>query len=303
MIVRECGTGPRFPPERAHAILATMPRDLPPSPRHQRADGAVELAYAASPRGTVLRHLYQQAPLRLLFPDPEPDEPPLVALVNCAGGLAGGDSSRVALHLHAGARATLATAAAEKIYRSLGAETRVETGLRLGPGACLEWLPQETILFDGARLARQLHIEMAEGASVLAAEILVFGRRARGETMQAGTLFDAWRLDTPAGPFWRDAVQMEGALGASLAAPLGFAGAEAMAMLLLAGPGAEAHLHALRTALEGTPGAATIPRPGLLLARWLGGASVLRQAVGNAIIRLRQAALGLPPRLPRLWST
>jgi urease accessory protein len=280
-----------------------MPRDLPPTPGHQRADGAVEVAYAATPRGMALRHLYQQAPLRLLFPHPEPDEPPTIALVNCAGGLAGGDAQRIALHLEAGARATLSTAAAEKVYRTLGAESRIDTTLRLGPGAILEWIPQETILFDGARLARRMRVEMAEGACLLAAEILVFGRRARGETMGEGAIFDSWRLETPAGPFWRDALALEDGLGERLASPLGFGGAEAMATFLFAAPNAESHLPALRAALEAAPGAVTSPRPGLVLARFLGAATVLRQAVGDAIILLRQSALGLPPHLPRLWST
>ena len=100
-----------------------MPRDHPtttappppPPPRHQRADGAFELQFG--PGGGALRHLFQQAPLRVLFPTPEPGELPLAAVVNCAGGLAGGDALRQEVRLEAGARATVSTAAAEKATR------------------------------------------------------------------------------------------------------------------------------------------------------------------------------------------
>jgi len=277
-----------------------MPRDAPTLPRHQRADGAFDLVFGTSPRGTVLRDLHQQAPLRILFPTPEPDEPPTAALLNCAGGLAGGDALRQAVTLEPGAVATLSTAAAEKLYRSLGPETRVESRIRLGAGAVLEWIPQETILFDGARLHRRMQAELAPGARLMAAETLVFGRGARGETWRQGALFDAWRLHGPEGLLWADALALT---PEELAAPFGGGGVEAMAMLLLAGDDAAAARDLLRSLPEIVSGAATVPRPGLMLARWLGGATTVRRAVGDAIVALRSDRLGLPARLPRLWTT
>jgi urease accessory protein len=286
-------------------MLAPMPHDLRPMPaRHQRADGAFDLVFGHGPRGTVLRDLYQQSPLRILFPQPEPGDPPVAALLNCAGGLAGGDALRQSIRLEPGARATLSTAAAEKVYRSLGPEARIDSRITLGPGAVLEWIPQETILFDGARMHRRMEATLAEGAMLLASETLVFGRAARGETMATGSVFDAWRLHGPAGLVWADALSLGVAdIGARLAAPFGFAGAEAMGMLLLAGGPAEQARDLLRALPEVAPGAATIPRPGLLLARWLGGSAAVRRAVGAAIVALRGGVLGLPPALPRLWTT
>ncbi|WP_149538390.1 urease accessory protein UreD [Siccirubricoccus phaeus] len=281
-----------------------MPRDLPPAPpRHQRAEGAFALHLAAGPRGTALRDLYQQAPARVLFPVPEPDEALTAAVLNCAGGLAGGDSLRQEVRLEAGARATLSTAAAEKVYRSLGPETRVESAVTLGPGAMLEWIPQETILFEGARLRRRMAARLAPGARLLAAETLVFGRAASGETMTAGTVFDAWRLEGPDGLLWLDALALEGGIGTQLAAPFGFAGAKALGTLLLAGGAAEAGRETLRSLPERVACGATIPRPGLLLARFLGPAGAVREAVAAALCALRAAQLGLPARLPRLWTT
>lgn len=277
-----------------------MPPQAPPT-RHQRADGAFELAFGLSPRGTVLRHLFQQAPLRILFPDPEPGEPPTAAILNCAGGLAGGDALRQSVRLEAGARATVCTAAAEKVYRSLGPDSRIETTLSLGAGAWLEWLPQETIMFDGARLARGMRAVLAPGARLLAAEMLVFGRAARGERMAAGMVFDRWRLHGPEGLLWADALDLPDP--GRLASPFGFGGAEALATLLLVAPGVEAHRDLLRGMPVLAPGAMTLPRPGLLLARWLGRATAVRRAAGAAIAALRAVALEQPQRLPRLWTT
>jgi urease accessory protein len=286
-------------------MLHRMPRDHPTTaaapPRHQRADGAFQLRFGPDGR---LRHLFQQAPLRVLFPTPEPGEPPLAAVVNCAGGLAGGDAMRGETRLDAGARATVSTAAAEKAYRSLGAaNARVATRLFLGPGAVLEWVPQETILFDGARLERRLRADLAPGATLLAAETLVFGRAARGERMRSGALLDGWRLHGPDGRLlWADALLLGDDPQEALAAPFGFAGAEALGTLLLAGAGAEAGRDLLRAVGAAAPGGATLPRPGLLLARWLGSAAAVRASVGGAIVALRSGMLGLPAHLPRLWT-
>jgi urease accessory protein len=280
-----------------------MPRSASLRPRQQRADGAARLEFILTPRGTALAELYQQAPLRILFPRPEPGEPPTAALVNCAGGLAGGDSLATEVLLGAGSGATFSTPAAEKLYRSLGPETRIATRLSVAEDATLEWLPQETILFDGARLHRRMTAHLAAGARLLAAEMLVFGRGARGETMRQGSVFDAWRLYGPGGVLWVDGLRLDATeLAERLGAQFGFAGSEAMATLLLAAPGAETHLAALRRALE-TLGTATVPRPGLLLARFLGNAMEVRAALARGITTLRQEALGLAPLLPRLWTS
>lgn len=269
------------------------------APAHQRADGRAELVLAAAPGGARLRHLFHAAPLRLLFPATDPGDPTLGALVNVAGGLAGGDALAMRLALLDGARFTATTPAAEKVYRSLGADTRIATDITVGEAACCEWLPQETILFAGARLARRLDITLAPGARLLAAEMLVLGRAARGETFTAGALADRWRIRRDERLVWTDALRLADpaeALGARFA--LGAAGA--LATLLLATPDAAAHRAQAR---ELSGGGASLVAPGILLARWAGEAGAVRTALGAAIAALREAAFGHPPRLPRLWRT
>ncbi|WP_426958694.1 urease accessory protein UreD [Muricoccus radiodurans] len=273
----------------------------PGAVRHQRAEGVAELRFERDGVRSVLRHLYQSAPLRILFPTPEPDEPPLAALVNTAGGLAGGDSLRIAATAGPGATATLCTPAAEKLYRSLGPETRIATALRVETGAVLEWLPQETILFDRARLRRRLEVDLAPGARLLAAEMLVFGRAARGERFDQGTLHDSWRLRVDGRLRWADALRLDDP-AAALADRFGFAGAGSFATLLYAGTDAAPRLPLLRD-LAGPLGAATVPREGVVLIRWLGPAVPVRAALAAAIPPLRAALFGLPPLLPRLWTT
>ncbi|MDJ0388647.1 urease accessory protein UreD [Roseomonas sp. E05] len=272
-----------------------------PLPSHQRAHGRAELTFVRSPRGTTLRHLFHAAPLRVLFPRPEPDDLPLAALVNVGGGLAGGDSLETVVRIEAGAGASLTTPAAEKVYRSLDAATRLTTSLTLASGAMLEWLPQETILFDGARLDRRMQVHLAPGARLLAAEMVVFGRVARGERLRQGALFDSWRIWREERMHWADATRLAEAPSTSLEAPFGFAGAEASAVLLLAGSEAEAS--AARERLREAGHAATLARPGLLVARFLGEARDVREAVSAAVPALRASALGLPARLPRLWTS
>jgi urease accessory protein len=270
--------------------------------RHQRAAGGVAARFGPGPAGARPRALRQAAPLRLLLPDPEPGEWTTAALLNTGGGLAGGDDVSVALTLEPGARLTLATAAAEKLYRALGPATRIANTLELGAGAALEWIPQESILFDGAALRRRTEVTLAADARLLALETLAFGRAARGEVLRDLRLHDAWRLRQGGRLLWADALRLEDA--APLTAPLGLDGAGAFSTLLCAGPGAEAQFAPLRAALEGVGlrAGVTRPAPGLVLLRALGGADALRRLFARLLPDLRAEFLGQPARLPRLWT-
>jgi urease accessory protein len=292
------GAGLRAP--AGMATLHPMSAAQQVQPRHQRARGGADLEFRLTGGRTRIAHLHQAAPSRFLFPTPEPGEPPLAALVNTAGGLAGGDAVSVGLRLGAGCHAILSTPSAEKVYRSLGPATRVAAEIGVGPGATLEWLPQETILFDGARLDRGFAVRLDPGARLLMAEMVVFGRQARGETMRQGALLDRWRMVREGRLLWAEGVALGDDLAERRAARFGFAGAEAMATLLLVRPGV---VEPCRDALRAAGVAATIARPGLLVARWLGDAVAVRDGLAAAICGMRAEGLGLAPRLPRLWTS
>ena len=144
-----------------------------------------------------------------------------------------GDRLSTSVSLTDGARALVMAQAAEKVYRSgAEAEARVSVHLSAGPGCWLEWLPRETIVFERARLRRDSALDMDPGAAVLAGEILVFGRRAHGETLSAGLIRNAWRVRIGGRLVWADALHMEGDLTRHRLAAAGLDGAEALATVI-----------------------------------------------------------------------
>lgn len=284
------------------AISRSDPKDRAAqgTPRFERGDGTAEIVFA--PGG--LARLYQKTPCRVLFPLPEPGDLPVAALLTTSGGLTGGDRLRVSVGATGGARAIVATVAAEKVYRSLGPDADVAVSLAVEAGGWLEWLPQETILFDGARLARAVDADLAGGARLLAVDSLVFGRTARGERFRYGKLLDRWRIRVGGRLVWADALQLDGAVDARLDAAAAFAGAVAFATAVYVGEDAAEYLPLARALAEAadSQGGATLVN-GVLLARFLScDAQALRRGLMRYLGGLRQAAAGLPPALPRLWQ-
>jgi urease accessory protein len=268
--------------------------------------GVARIGFAARDSHTRLATLYQQAPLRVLFPRAPAGDPPHAVLVTTSGGLVGGDRLEVEIETGRDARALVTTQAAEKVYRSTGAAAQVTVALRAGPGSWLEWCPQETILFDRARLRRHTTLQLGPDARLLAGDILVFGRRAHGERLRAGSLRDVWQVRCGDRLVWADALRLEGDIGAQLAAPFGFAGAAAYASLVYASADAAAWRDPLRELVSGGDAgqrAGVTCLPGLLLARWLDkDAARLRACFTRAWTGLRHAAAGLPAKAPVAWN-
>lgn len=272
-------------------------------PRLQRGRGAAEIVFGRRGATTMLRHLYQQTPCRVMFPNAEGDDPPLAVLVTTSGGLTGGDHVRVAATAEQNAAATITTQAAEKLYRSLGADIDIDVALHVEDGAYLEYLPQETIVFDGARVARLTSARIAPRGRLLACDMLVFGRAAHGERLRRGKVYDAWRIRRGADLLWADALALDGEIADHLDSPFTFAGAEAVATAVYVGTDASSLLPFARKLAENgaSHGGATIVR-GILLARFFGAPAVAVRADLAQYIRAFRAALGWPARLPRMWS-
>ena len=268
----------------------------------ERGDGVAELAFAGRGPGGGLRHLYQSDPCRVLFPRAEPGHPPVAVLLTTSGGLTGGDRLRLDFAAREGAAATITSQAAEKIYRALDDDCRIDIAIDVDD-AWLEWLPQETILFDGAKLARRTTVRAAHGSRLLASEMLVFGRIARGERFATGRLLDGWRIYRDGHLVWADALRLDGDVAAAVARPAAFDGAKAVATAVYVADDAAAHLDRARELLDAAKSraAATVVN-GLLLARFIGGdAAAVRADLIGYLCGLRQAAGGWPARLPRVW--
>jgi urease accessory protein len=256
--------------------------------------------------GTITRlgPLYQQPPLRVLFPRPAAGDSLQAVLLNASGGVVGGDRLEVGVRAGEGTRALVTSQAAEKVYRSAGPEARLDVHLSIGDGAWLEWWPQETILFDQARLRRRLVIDAAPGARALIGELLVFGRQAHGEQLRAGLLHESWAVRADGRLLWADALRLDGDIAARLAAPFGFAGARAAATLIYLGADAQSWLAPARELIPADGVRAGVScLPGLLVSRWLDpDAARLRQSYAGFIARFRALVAGLPDRLPTIWS-
>jgi urease accessory protein len=270
--------------------------------------GVAEIGFDCRKGATRLVHLYQRDPLRVLFPTPAAGDPLLAVLLTTSGGLVGGDQLDIGVRLATGAAAHVTASAAEKVYRSLGPTTVIRQSFLVASGAALEFLPLETILFDGARLWRETTVELAPGATFLGGDIVVFGRRARGERFTRGFLREVWEVRRDGRLVWGDALHLEGDIPGIIDDPACFDGAAGFAAMILA-PAARdprSFLDGAReiqsaTAASGLRAGVTAVA-GLVIARWLAAnAAALRRAYADLASHFRCAAMGLPPSLPRIW--
>jgi len=246
----------------------------------------------------VLSRLYQQDCLKARFPRAPAGEPPIAVLVNSSGGVAPGDRLEISVSLEEGAAATIAGQAAERFYRAApkSPPAHLRHCLSVGPGAALEWLPQEAILFDRSALDRALTIDLAPDSSVLAIEALVFGRRAMGEEVRSGFLRDRLSVRRAGRLLFEDTLRLEGPIAEMLDRPAIADGARALATILHIGP--PMNLDALRAALAlpfVEAGASFFD--GLLLIRLAArDGAALRAALFAALAMLRARR-----PLPRVW--
>ena len=278
----------------------------PPTTKPLIADGHLGLAFAAAAdgRSTRLARLDQRSPMRALLPRPAIGDPVTAVVANVSGGVVGGDRLGVSVTAAADAAALITSQAAEKIYRSTGAVSHWSTRLTVAPGAWLEWMPQEAILFDGARLRRATEIDLSPGARLLASDSLVFGRIARGERFSTGLLHETWRVRRDGRLVWADALRLADDIPVKLAGRAGFAGARACATVLYTGDDAAERLDLARRLVDapGVRGGATCVG-GLLVARLLSETPLaLRQCLLGFWSGFRQAVAGLPARVPNLWA-
>jgi urease accessory protein len=260
-----------------------------------RARGAVRFDVHQTDGVTRRRHLHESGSLRVRFPSPEADGLSAV-FVNTAGGIAGGDRFDIEIAAGEGARLSVTTAAAEKVYRAAGPAAELNIALKAAAGAHLAWLPQETILFDQARVARRIEIDLADSASLLLCEIVVFGRAAMGERMLTGEFVDRWRLTRGGRLVFAETIRLDGDIGAKLARPAVAKGGVAVGTALIV-PGDVALVTRIRELSETFGGEVGISSwNGFAMARFCAqDAARLRADMMAVLGRATGSAL------PRLW--
>lgn len=259
-----------------------------------RARGSVTFDVARIDGKTRRRELHESGSLRVRFPSPE-DHGLSAVFVNTAGGVAGGDAFGIDITVGDGARLAVTTAAAEKVYRSHGPASQLDITLNVKTGAHLAWMPQETILFDHARVERRIDIDLANTASLVLCEIMIFGRAAMGETMRIGKLVDRWRLRRGGKLVFAETIRLDGNIGATLGKRAVANGGVAIGTALIV-PGDEALIERIRDAATAYGGEVG-------LSAWNGFA--LTRFCSQDAARLRSDMVAVlhaaGATLPRLW--
>ncbi len=274
----------------------------------QRTRGAGRLSVKRSAGESRIDRLFQEGSARIRIPRVPPGSPLEAVLINTAGGLTGGD--RMDWNFEAGESAsmTLATQACEKTYKAHGtSEAQVSVKLKLNPDSSLAWLPQETILFDRARLARSIDVDMAEGSRLLMVEPLVFGRLAMKESVTEGHFRDRWRIRMDGRLIHAEDMRLGPDIADALARTAVAGGGLAMATVLMIAPDAEVMLAHARQLIGEFGGASFLtargpdgkmPETGKLLARIVARDSYDLRKVLVPLIRLLNPLGGMP----KVWS-
>jgi urease accessory protein len=273
--------------------LAVLTETSPP-PVLQRARGEGRIVANVRDGRTELAALYQEGCAKIRLPHTH-DASLQAVLMNTAGGLCGGDHIRWSATAAAQSRVVVTTPACERVYRSLGGDARIENRLALEAGAHLDWLPQETILYEGSRLDRRFEIDLASDASFTAVEAILLGRQAMGESAAGAKLHDTWRVRRDGRLIHAEATTLAADPHERSSLAL-LHGALAFATLLHVSPSAERRLDAVRALLPQTGGASVIGEK--LTVRLLAANGLaLRRALSPIIALLSSAG-----SLPRLWS-
>jgi urease accessory protein len=260
-----------------------------------RAVGRLVLGVDAAAGSSRRRRVEEQGSLRLRFPHTDAAELEAV-IINTAGGIAGGDRLDIEVSVADDARLVVTTAAAEKIYRASGPEATIAVKLEVGAAAALCWLPQETILFDRARLSRRIDVALADDASLVLAEALVLGRTAMGEAVSHGQFVDRWRIWRGGRLVFAETMRLDGPIAQMLAEPAIAGGGAALAAVVLV-PGDERQTTTVRGLGDRLAGEVGISSwNGLAVARLCArdGATLRRD-----LVAVLTAVMDRP--LPRLW--
>ncbi|MFC0280652.1 urease accessory protein UreD [Falsigemmobacter intermedius] len=271
--------------------LITAPL-FPAPPRLQRSFGEIRASFEARSGVTYLSGLRQAGSARAIsLPGPE------LVILNTSGGLTGGDRQEIRLTLGAGTRVTATTQTAERVYKSPGGQAEISLQMSVGEGARLDWLPQETILFERSAAHRRTQIDLAPDASCLSCETVILGRTAMGEVLSDVSFRDE-RLFTRAGrPVHFEPMHLNA--DALRDTPAGLAGARVLSGTVLLGQGAEDAIGPVRAALDepGVQGAAS-GFDGRLVVRLMARDNwPLRRQLIRLLTVLR------PSPLPRVWHS
>jgi len=216
-------------------------------PKYQRANGRVEIAFVSKKNAFSLAHLYQSGCLKALMPK-NYSHVPEVVLINTAGGITGGDRLCICVELREKVQATVTTQTAERIYKASHDLGKIEVQLDLKQASSLDWVPQETILFDKSAVKREITVNMQKASKLFMVESIILGRSAMGETLTNNLFVDHWRILQENKLVYTESLKLSNASELSGLATLGEN--KALATLLYVAPNAEEKVQHMRALLE-----------------------------------------------------
>lgn len=270
----------------------------------QRANGFGRVVVSGSERGTRIMEVFQQSPIRILFPGSDGSAAAEAVLINTAGGIAGGDRLEISVTTLGNGSIAVTTQAAERVYRALDQPAHISTRLKACESSRVAWLPQETIVFNRARFSRETEIELSSEAELLALEWLVFGRAAHGEELLAGHIADSWRIRKDGRLIWADTFRVTEEIFPHLHRKALLSGYKAIGTLIYSGPLRGRPLEFLRgNALSLECYSAATSVAGLIIVRFAAKqSSNLRLALRNVLEQFNREFGPGPFRVPKMWS-
>lgn len=269
-------------------------------------EAELSLAFEVRQQRTVLAHSLHRGPLRVQRPFyPERDGTCHLYVLHPPGGVAGGDILRIAARLERGARVLITTPGAGKLYRSKGQQAHLCQELSIAAGACLEWFPQETIVFDAARAATEIHVQLAEDAVYAGWEIVCLGRPHSHEPFREGRLQTELTIHRGGHLRYMERGLYEGG-DAVLSESWGLGGAPVFGLFVVADERADdGWVERVRGEVEARAGLFSVSLlPGILLGRYLGASTLDARATFERMFSaLRPLYAGRAPVTPRIWHT
>jgi urease accessory protein len=270
----------------------------------QRASGAGRIVLRGSDRGTEVVDVYQKFPTRIMLPTIGDGAVKEVVVINAAGGIAGGDRLEFEVTALGDSMVTVTSQAAEKIYRALDQPAQVVTRLKAQDATKLAWLPQETIIFDSARIRRQMEIDLCAGTELMALEWLVLGRTAHGEEVVRGDIRDRWLVRREGRLVWADSFLIAEETFPHLRRKALLSDHIAIGTLLYFGPHLHRRLEMLREVAQSLAcNCAATMVSGLIIVRLAAEASSdLRIALICILQHFGHEGDPGPFRVPKMWS-
>jgi urease accessory protein len=299
---------PMSPLDITDPSILSRPADLCAEPLSdkglQRADGCGRLVLSCSEHGTRIEDIFERSPTRIMFPRPGSRPVEEAVIINTGGGVAGGDRLECSVTALPGASIAVTSLAAEKVYRALHDPARVSTRLKAHESSRLAWLPQETIIFNWARLHRTTEIELFSGSELLALEWLVLGRAAHGEIVVGGSISDSWHVKKDGRLIWADSFRIADETFAHLNRKALLSNCNAIATLIYFGPDLDKRLEFLREILLSLEcNCAVTLVGGLIVARCAARLSSDLKLALRSILQQFGPEIGSGPfRVPKMWS-